>query len=51
MNEYEAKLRDDFAAMAIAGLCASPGTRALSDKEIADAAYRVADAMLEARKK
>ena len=41
-------LRDYFAAKAMQGLCAGNSTNA---QQIAEAAYIVADAMLEARKK
>jgi hypothetical protein len=47
-HEEGMTLRDYFAAKAMQGLCANGSTKAT---EIAQAAYIVADAMLEARKK
>ena len=44
-------LRDYFAAQALTGICANSGNTALKRAEqFAQAAYNVADAMLEARK-
>ena len=44
-------LRDYFAAQALAGICANPANTALKGpRQSAQAAYNVADAMLEARK-
>lgn len=44
------ELRDRFAIAALTGICANPKTHA-TDSEVAEGAYRVADAMLEAREK
>ena len=50
-NEHGMTLRDYFAAKALAGICANPANTALkSAGQFAQAAYNVADAMLEARK-
>lgn len=42
-------LRDYFAAKALSGLLAHPASDAHSDKEIAQQAFNMADAMLKAR--
>lgn len=43
-------LRDYFAAKAIQGMCANPNCRAeVGEDKFAEAAYEVADAMMEAR--
>ena len=50
-NEHGMTLRDYFAAQALTGICANSGNTALkSAEQFAQAAYNVADAMLEARK-
>ena len=50
-DEHGMTLRDYFAAQALTGICANPGNTALkSAQQFAQAAYNVADAMLEARK-
>lgn len=44
-------LRDYFAANALVGICANPDNRCFVGAEkFADAAYKLADAMMEARK-
>ncbi|WP_245219013.1 hypothetical protein [Pseudomonas vranovensis] len=44
-------LRDYFSAKAMNGICAHHDTWGLTEQEIADHAYRLADAMLAARAK
>ncbi|MGY1448734.1 hypothetical protein ACW582_16255 [Pseudomonas chlororaphis] len=44
-------LRDYFAAKAVNGICAHNDTWGLAEPEIAEHAYRIADAMLAARMK
>jgi len=43
-------LRDYFAAAALQGMLAEDGGGAASNKDLAEFAYEIADAMLEARK-
>jgi hypothetical protein len=43
-------LRDYFAAVALQGMLAEDGGGAASNKDLAEFAYEIADAMLEARK-
>ena len=47
-NEHGMTLRDYFAAKAMQGLL-SDGVGSLSDEELADWAYKLADAMMKAR--
>lgn len=44
-------LRDWFAGLAVSGASADPQTAAMPARDLADYGYRIADAMLEARKK
>lgn len=44
-------LRDYFAAKAMQGMCAHPDTWGLNGYSLAEEAYAIADAMLEAREK
>jgi hypothetical protein len=49
MIVVERTLRDEFAMAALTGLCADPDLSPLSER-VAEHAYRLADAMMEARK-
>jgi len=53
LTEYEQDLRDDFAIAAIGGICSAMELHRfpMDAEHAAQAAYDVADAMLEARKK
>ena len=50
-NEHGMTMRDYFAAKAMQGLFSDVDTSLMSQKQIAEWAYKMADAMLEAREK
>lgn len=50
LNQQGMDLRDYFAATALQGMLAEDGGGAASNKDLAEFAYEIADAMMEARK-
>lgn len=51
LKDRETDLRDYFAGQALAGMISGASGLAITEKEFAEQSYKLADAMLEARKK